>query len=377
MSHEILGERFLGRSKPAWHGIGTIFSADTVISSSEAVQRVAGDIRVEALPVAFQIPESWELEENGLTRGWNTMEKHRAIVMAPTEDQPHAEFFGLTSDNWEALSYVDLAKGLDELSRTYKVETAGVLKGGSICFISLRGDRWEVKGDEITSYFVGNLSLKPGKAHAILHTPVRTVCWNTLTMAEERASINLAIAHNGDAARMIALAGDLIARFKECQERSKEAFDRFAEVNVTDEQVREVIEAAYPEPSMPKKLQLIHGNLTDEQATLFRGTLTPEALTDIVNLEEQYQSARERIERIRATTFERFEAFECADESCHGTVWAAYNACTEVSDWRQGRYADESTVWGSRAKEKSRAFLKCMEICGMTDDAADDESSNE
>jgi hypothetical protein len=48
------------------------------------------------------------------------------------------------------------------------------------------------------------------------------------------------------------------------------------------------------------------------------------------------------------------EAFDPAN--LRGTVWAAYNAVTEVSDWREGRNADESALFGSRAQEKSRAF---------------------
>ena len=53
-----------------------------------------------------------------------------------------------------------------------------------------------------------------------------------------------------------------------------------------------------------------------------------------------------------------FEHFEPAH--LRGTAWAAYNAVTEVADWREGRGADASALFGGRAKEKSRAYEAAM-----------------
>jgi hypothetical protein len=63
---------------------------------------------------------------------------------------------------------------------------------------------------------------------------------------------------------------------------------------------------------------------------------------------------------LREAAKERFEAFD--PPRLRGTVWAAYNAVTEVADWREGRNADESALFGGRAKEKSRAYAAAMEL---------------
>ena len=48
MGHEILGERFISRTKPAWHELGIIFPEDETVLAGEAVKRVAGDVKVVA-----------------------------------------------------------------------------------------------------------------------------------------------------------------------------------------------------------------------------------------------------------------------------------------------------------------------------------------
>lgn len=70
-----------------------------------------------------------------------------------------------------------------------------------------------------------------------------------------------------------------------------------------------------------------------------------------------------RANRLRLAGVERFEAFD--PDNLRGTVWAAYNAATEVSDWREGRGAEVASVWGGRAREKASAFTEALQVAGM------------
>jgi len=65
---------------------------------------------------------------------------------------------------------------------------------------------------------------------------------------------------------------------------------------------------------------------------------------------------------LRATGVQQFEAFDPAH--LRGSVWAAYNAVTEVSDWRESFGSDvgASVLFGNRAKEKQRAYAHALAL---------------
>lgn len=347
MAHKIFGERFLSRKEPAWHKLGEVFSPDLKILASEAVQKVAGDVIVQAFPVFAELPERLDLPNQ------------RAIIRLPTQDAPKHEVLGITSDKWVPDSYVSLAKSLDALSETHLVETAGTLEEGGLCFLSLRGEDWDVQGDINRSYFVLNLSLSPGKGHKIFHSPVRVVCWNTNTMAENSATIHLGIQHSADAKRQITLAADCVRRFKDLQQKTKEIFDAMAKVNVNQDMLDKIFSSAHPEPKPSPRLRLLN-TLGTEASEVFKRDLKGTDFEKIVKDQEALENARERRrERLEACA-ERFEAFE--PSNLRGTVYAAYNAVTEVADWRgNGKNADRATMWGNRATEKAKAFSAALE----------------
>ena len=352
MSHEIMGQRFISRSQPAWHKLGTMFDADDKLRASDAISRVTGDVQVKLFPVSYEID------------GQKQMVKDRfAVVRMPTTDSPAPVEFGIVGKEWKAESYVDLACALDKLSEKYVVETAGLLKNGALCFISMRGSDWDVNGDEMKSYFVANLSLKPGVGHRIMHTPIRVVCWNTNTMAQQSATINLSVPHNADAKQQLGIAGDLVVRFTEAQKKTQKTCEAFAARSLSVEEAEEIFVAAYPEPVRPKKVQMLRNALGSEEAfASFKKDLNPNAMADLAKAESSFESLLERRQELRQVARERYAAFNPA--RMQGTAWAAYNAVTEVADWREGsaKTTPASTLFGSRAKEKQNAFVKTLEI---------------
>ena len=74
--------------------------------------------------------------------------------------------------------------------------------------------------------------------------------------------------------------------------------------------------------------------------------------------------ASDRVLKIREGAQVLYHKFNDEHPQFAGTVWAAYNAATETSDWREGRGSvDYSTVFGPRAQEKVRAFKAALELC--------------
>lgn len=358
MAHKIFGQRFISRSQPAWHNLGLIFSEDEDIAPSEAVKRVAGDIHVVRVPLSYTLPGETLSRVSG----------HCGIVRLPTADSPSPEILGVTSERWEPTNYPELAKALDRMDRSiYKIETAGLLSGGALCFTALRGEDWSVlQTDSMRSYFLVNLSLKPGVGHRVLHTSVRVVCNNTNEAALATSQIQLRIPHHADAAQEIGLCGDLLARFRKAQEETQRVFDAFASTPAPRESVNRIFAAAWPEPTLPGKLRLLQNVVGEEGAVAFRRTLDPRALQSLVDAEERHEKALVRVQELREGGVDRFEAFE--PQELRGTVWAAYNAVTEVADWRgngnDGKAAAESSLRGQRSSEKVRAFTEALDVIG-------------
>lgn len=349
MAHEILGNRFIARSKPAWHNIAKrIFPETETITASQAMVEVAGDVVVVKAPMAYELD------------GKVTRSDHFAIVRKPLPESPECKVLGVTNEAWVAASYSQLAAGLDELSKTYHVESAGLLKDGGLAFLCFRAEDYSVRGDEMRTYFAANFSLTPGKGHNVLHSPVRVVCWNTNTMAFEQATINLSIPHTSDAMQKIQLAGKLATQFKATQNKAQAIFESFADLHISQAEAQLIFAAAFPEPAMPSKVRLLKNALSETEAETFKRALTADLLIGIQKAEESWAAESAMVERLRKTAFERFDVFDPAN--LRGTGWAAYNAVTEVSDWREGRGADASALMGSRAQEKSRAFAATLAL---------------
>lgn len=352
MAHQIMGERFIGRVRPAWHGLGTTFAEDRMILASEAVEEIAGDIKVDAHSVYFEKPDG----------SYEKLPSYQAIIREPTKDDAEIKVLGVTTERWHAVNYPKLARAMDELSKTYKVETCGLIQGGATCFLSLRGPDFSVKGDEMQDYFVANLSNQPGEAHKILAAPVRVVCFNTNMLAASKASINLSIPHSADAPERLALASKLVAQFKEMTKRTREYFEDFAEAQIDTVGLNRILGAAFPHPPLPAELRLFQNAISAAEAGAIQKAMG-ENFNRIAKLQDTHDKDCERSDRLRMAGVERFEAFDPA--KLRGTVWAAYNAATEVSDWREGRGAEVASVWGGRAREKSWAFAEALQVAGM------------
>lgn len=349
MAHEILGERFLGRSKPAWHELGRVFPEEAHITASEAMEEVAGDIEVISTPLYANIG------------GEMVRVDSHAIVRKPTKDSNEHKVFGIASEKWNQVDYVSLARRLDGVTGDYKVETAGVLKDGAMAFLSFRGPDFDIRKDEMRDYYIVNLSNMPGVAHRALAAGVRVVCNNTNNQAQSVASINLSIPHSDQQEERLAFTLDLVAKFRKMTATSKETFERFADIQITEENLHLLFEAAYPNPGMPADVRLYKGTDSVIDANVIREAMGTRFET-MLKSEKNWQRDCDHAEALRACAVSRFEAFD--PPHLKGTVWAAYNAVTEVSDWREarGNEVGASVLFGNRAKEKQRAHKASVDL---------------
>jgi len=344
MSSDILGERHRNRSnKPAWHEIPNIWNADTHgITASQAAREVGGDIVFVKAPISFTI--------DGVT---HISPKQSMVVRKPTHDDQVVRDLGVVGKDWHLHQYHEIAEVLDKFSETYEVETAGVIKQGALMFISFKVGSWEVEGDPMEAYALANLSAKPGISHWMGRTDVRTVCSNTNTAAKSNAILRFSINHKADATTQMKLAADLLAKFEESQQETKDLFTAMAKRRVTTEEMLAIFEAAYPTPKKSRKLRMF------EQAygvteTVFAKDVDPNVMAEMAVARKDFENFMERRAKLRDTCIAQYKAFE--PSRLGGTAWAAYNAVTEVADWREGPNAGISSLFGTRADEKARAY---------------------
>jgi len=328
--------------------VGTGFDTDLAVPASPAVREVAGGLAVDRRSLMYTNAAGEQVDSG-----------HFAIVRAPTDDDKQERVFGVVDQNWTTVDYVQVAEGLDKLSETYRVATAGVLRKGATCFVTFEGPQFDVSGDEMRDYFVANLSNQPGRAHKVMATPERIECENTEIIAESLASLNLAIPHTSDAEARIRLAGDLVAQFREMTTRIRETFELFAATPLSTEGLDTILRAAFPNPTLPAELRLFKNALSGAEEGAIKDALG-DRFDRIVVAQEKHDQGIVRARELRSVAGGRFEAFE--PSRLGGTIWAGYNAVTEMADWRKGRNADESLMWGSRAQEKSRAFTAALQL---------------
>lgn len=346
MAHELFQERFLSRAVPAWHNLGEVFDTSRKMTSVEAVGKIADGIRIEKTPLTIEL--------NGTTIDTGKS----ALVRLPVGDSP-AEVFGVVSNSrYEVVQYEALGRTLEPLSELYRIETAGILRGGRLMFIGLNAGSFEVRGVEterVDNYVVIVMSQEPNVAHKILHTPVRVVCRNTLSYGEKEASLNLKIPHTPVSAEVLAFAGDVALNLDKKIAHTRSIFEAMALRPIAAEEFQMVLKAAYPDPAKPKNLVFLDKNGIDLASLADRKDDRLFTKMQTAHDAWVYRVAREAKRREAAS--EMLERINDEHPAIAGTVYAAYQAVTETSDWREGKGdSDYSTLLGPRAAEKSRAF---------------------
>jgi len=350
--HEIFGNRFYSRQKAAWHRLGETFDLDDNVSVLDAVSKITVGIEIDSVPLTY-------------TYGGTVYETdQRAIIRRPTADDAEPRVFGIATEQWTVAQYLDYARALDSLSESFPVETCGVLKSGEALFLALRGDTFAVQDvDEIENYFVAVIHQVPGKGHRILFTPQRVVCRNTLNMGIKQATINLQIPHTGDPTAMVSFAAQLVTEMTRATEKVAAYFEAMSKTKVDEEGLERILKAAFPEPPVPAKVRLFQ-NLSPEQIAVMKNSRLGQTILDAERAMEAWVLASDRALKIQEGARALYHQFNEAHPQFAGTVWAAYNASTETSDWREGKgNVDYSTIFGPRAKEKVRAFKTALELC--------------
>lgn len=344
MVANIFGERFVGNRKPAWHELGKVFEG--AISATEAVHLADLDYKIISAPLVANI--EGQAHKTGKF----------GIFREPTRDDPKYNYFGICSENYSILQNIELAEIIDGLTDKWPVETAGAIGDGETIFMSLDAGNDQISGEEIRKFFLITDTRDGGTSMKIAFTPVRVVCQNTLVSGLRQATVSAAIMHDSSMENILKTRVKLLNNMQVSMNDTMDVFRHLSNKAIVEAEINAIIEATYPMPSKPKSVAILDEYPTDEEQAVL-GILNDRAQTAL----HAWEYSCERVDVFRQGA--RFNYDRLCDEhmSIANTAWAAYNAVVEFADFRAGTDTiAQSAIFGTRAKEKTRALKKAVEV---------------
>lgn len=351
MPATIFGDRFRGRGVPAWHGIGDTFLDDEELTAVEAFSMAGLDYPILKLPL--------EYVHDGIRFA---VEGKFAIVRGGTHDA-EPELLEVVGKDFEPIDNMELAEILDAsgITNLYKVETVGALGNGDTVFLALadKDGEFDIAGSPAQNYWTIYDGKSGKKALALMNTPVKVVCSNTLVMGIQQASVHVKISHSVTAKAQLEFWAGIAPQLKAAEAKTREIIGTLTRLEASDDDVTRILTAAYPRVE-PKGLAQLKALPTLELDAAKREMVDRAVATnDRANILQW-----ERLELAKGV-FDNYP--NVAEEKGNiGTLWGVYEAVCDVEDHREAtstrESVAESALVGHRAKAKERAMNEAVLI---------------
>lgn len=311
---------------PAWHKMGK--TVQNVLTAEEAIVEAGLDWEVTPVPVYHKV--------NGMfykIKDRQAMERstdHKVLSIMGMDYQP--------LQNRKGFQFFDDVVATKEA----KYHTAGSLMGGKVIWILAKvnggNGHLNIKGDVVDKYLLLTNSHDGSTRLKMFFTPIRVVCWNTLSMAVSSAV--------GDQTFAVRHVGDIQARIEKAREVLGITIKWFSDF---EEKARILAQYQLPPARMPLLLAAAFKTQGAEDANM---------MVDMSSYSTRRQNQFEEVTNL----------FEGAgkglnDKNIKGTKWAAYNAIAEYADYYRkatGPSSDDNrlrSVWmGEGMAMKKRAW---------------------
>lgn len=321
MAHEFEKGFFVGQ--PAWHQLGVTVKE---CKTAEEAFRLAFNFHIGERPI---------YSYKGAT---GTLPVPNGITDVPLSSLAQVEGFKelYRTDTGKTLSVVpetfksfqpwDQAQWCQPLLDTGKftLETGLTLREGKRLVIVMKVKdslRQIIAGDETELYLAFAQGTDGTMRIFLLFTPVRIVCMNTLNLALENFTAQIAIRHYGKIEDRLNLAQDAILKAAEVADRATEAFQVIAKKQITDRELETYTRKVFalPDPNEEK--------------------------------------SRPRVIDLVKTCYESGPGMEIP--GVRGSYWGAYNAVTDFVDHVRGRGPDtrtEASMFGAGRLIKEKAL---------------------
>ena len=316
---------------PPWHGLGT--SMKGKMTSQEGIVAAHLDFEVELLPVyalASKEDKRVYIPDKFATVRMDTMQALGVVGKKYTPLQ-----------NIEAFEFFDRLVGTGEAI----YEVCGALGRGETVWIlaELPGELRIEGTDDVTKKYLLLTNTHDGsRSVRVFYTPVRVVCFNTLSMAISRRKKGegIAIRHFPGVKEKVNEARKVLGLAIKQYDVIGKVFNALNKHNWNGDRLETYVNRVFP-PSKEKE-----EGREDEISTRLRNIRQ-----DVVNL---FDSPQNRLPGIR------------------GTAWAAYNSVTQYVDHYRTTYKTEDrtrklrSIWfGNGAIVKERALDIALEEIGL------------
>lgn len=328
---------FFSVQQKAWHGLGQI--VDQHPTSGEAIQYAGLDYEVIKSPL--------------FTKGAGIIETANGMEIDSCELKVRDYFANVRADNNAVLGVVGkdyhIVQNRDAFNFFDAIvgdgdgilyETAGALGNGERIFITAKLPDYIRVGndDDVTEKYIFLTNSHDGSGSiTAAFTPIRIVCQNTLNASLRSMTNVVRIKHTSGAKQRIENAHKIIGLANKLSEQLEGIFNQWANVRVTDREVKKLIQLAL----CPNKetLDLIKKGEEDEISTVFKNTVEDAFAYAMISDTQQMNTTK-------------------------GTLFGAYNAVTgyyqNVRTYKDDEAKLQSIVLGGTAQLKSqRAFDLC------------------
>lgn len=259
------------------------------------------------------------------------------------------------------------------------LDTAGCLDEGRKVWTLAKLNRANVeivKNDEVYKYLLVSNSHDGTLAVRVGFTPVRVVCWNTLSAAifsKDAHKSLIKIRHSSKVVQKVKDAGAVIDRISNQFDTACEAFQLLARKGITGTQTKEYFKTVFdmkPDDEMPKQsittLERLIA-LEDENRQLVNELLAKDVERKEIEAEAQQVIGSQVLDQL----LNNMEAGIGTDNApSRGTFWTAYNAITQYLTHERGRSSDTrlASLWyGNSYKVNEKAVKVALEMAGISD----------
>ena len=331
---------FFSVQQKAWHNLGQI--VEQYPTSEEAIIHAGLDYEVVKSPL--------------FTKGSGIIETAGGIEIGSSELEAPNYFANIRTDNnavlgvvgkdyhivqnREAFNFFDAIVGGGE---GILYETAGALGQGERIFITAKlPDYIRVgNGDDVTEKYIFLTTSHDGSGSiTAAFTPIRIVCQNTLNASLRSMTNVVRIKHTSGAKQRIENAHKIMGLANTLSNQLEGIFNEWANVRVTDREVRKLIQLAL----CPNKetLDLLKKGAEDEVSTVFKNTVDNAFEYAMISDTQQMDTTK-------------------------GTLFGAYNAVTgyyqNVRNYNNDEAKLQSIVMGGTAQQRTqKAFELCTEF---------------
>lgn len=296
------------------------------LSWEEAIKKANLDYHVEKLPLYYNIdtiPKTVETD-----------------AFATVRTDTH-EYLGIVSKRYRVLQNREAGIVFDNIiGNGMTIERGGSFRGGAVVFLQAKlPSVIDVKGDIVEKYFTIINSHDGSKKFSMLTTPIRIVCWNTLSTSISQAIAIRSVKHTKSIKINIEEIRNLLGLVVNEYDTLEQTFKHFAGKQILGAGEMEFASAMFP---------------IDEQKSMEECAKLLDSQNLLMKL---HQSGR-------------------GSELARGTIWGLYNAATEMADHyiqvnktrgyvpneKQIESHLESILLGQKAEFKKRAFNLALEM---------------